>query len=172
MSKNITFGYDQTKRMLNVLRTYQNKHENKQSIREQNETNQNPEATKNTKNDITVINGVDVNITSTDDMDLNLSEEQKVEISKIIDNFKQQVSNLVEFEPGLTISTEQIRLDGKITDLDFNFTLVAGKDTGLYVTCGMTEINDELIETFTKFNSFYQSYVDAMNNIITDRKNN
>lgn len=170
MKNNTSIGYDETKKMLNTLRKLSENVKSTQTIREQQEMN--PEVTQNKKNDLVVINDVEVKLLSADNMDMTLTEEQKTAISNIIDAFRQQVSELVDFDPGMTVDTEQIRLDGIISDFDFRFTLVAGKDTGLYVICDMTEITPELIDILTKFNKFYQSYIDAMNNLITQRKNN
>lgn len=170
MQNNKSIGYDETKKMLNTLRKLSENIKSTHTIREQQEVN--PEATQNMKNDFIVINDVDVKLLSSDNMDMKLTDEQKTSISNIIDTFRQQVSELVEFDPGMSITMDQIRLDGTISDFDFRFTLVAGKDNGLYVVCDMTEITPELIDVFTKFNKFYQSYTDAMNNLIVQRKNN
>lgn len=163
-------GYDETKKMLNTLRNLNVNKTFTRTIKEQEEVT--PEMSKNLKNDLTVINDVEVKLLSVDNLDMKLTDEQKISISNVIDNFRQQVTNLVDFEPGITVSMDQIRLDGMVNDLDFRFTLVAGKDSGLYIVCNMTEITTELIEMLTKLNKFYQVFVDAMNNLITQRKNN
>lgn len=170
MTNKRNLSYDETKKMLNTLRNFNKHTSSSTTIREQEEKT--PEMSQNLKNDLIVINDVEVKLLSSDNMDMKLTDEQKTSISTVIDNFKQQVTNLVEFDPGMTVSMEQVRLDGIVTDLDFRFTIVAGKDTGLYVVCDMTEITPELIDMFGKFNTFYQMFVDAMNNLITQRKNN
>jgi len=170
MKNNKHIGYDETKKMLNTLRKLSENLKSTHTIREQQEIN--PDATQNMKNDLIVINDVDVKMISSDNMDMKLSDEQKTSISNIIDAFRQQVSQLVEFDPGMSITTDQVRLDGKITDLDFRFTLVAGKEAGLYIVSDMTEVTSELIDILSKFNKFYQSYIEPMNKLITDRKNN
>lgn len=170
MTNKKNIGYDETKKMLNTLRNFNKSNTSSYTIREQEEKT--PEMNQNLKNDLIVINDVEVKLVSVDNMDMKLSDEQKTSISTLIDNFKQQVTNLVEFDPGMTIGMDQVRLDGFISDLDFKFTLVAGNDSGLYVICEMTQVTPELIEMFTKFNKFYQTYIDAMNNLIAQRKNN
>ncbi len=162
-------GYDETKRMLNILRKFDNSTSGKsKSLREQQE---NPTSNP-PKDDIVVINDVDVKVLTSDSMGMGLSEDQKNSISNIIDLFRQQVSDLVEFEPGMTINQSQIRLDGVIPNLDFRFTLVAGDETGLYIISNMTKVTPELIDLLSKFNRYYQTYIDGMNDLITQRKNN
>ena len=170
MQNNKSIGYDQTKKMLNTLRKLNEDTKSKSIIREQQEMK--PEVTQNIKNDIIVINNVDVKLNSSDNLDLKLTEEQKTAISNIIDAFKQQVSDLAEFEPGMSVNRDQIRLDGVISNLDIKFTVVAGKEAGPYINCDMTEITEELVQLLTKFQKFYLIYTDAMNNLINERKNN
>lgn len=174
MSKKI-IGYDETKKMLKTIRSLNESKNVLHTIKEQSEfRNQTPEntTTQNIKNDIIVINDVDVKLLSTDSMDMELSEEQKNSISNLVDSFKQQVTNLVDLKPGITINTNQIRLDGTVNNLDLKFTLVAGDEAGFYLISDMTLVNQETIELLNKFTKFYQTYVDIMNKLIDERKNN
>lgn len=176
MDKKRTVSYDDTKKMLNTLRRLNESVTSTKVISEQNFNigNKTPEekSSQNVKNDITVINDVNVKLQSSDQMDMTLNDEQKTSISNMIDTFKQQVSDIADLNPGMVISRDQIRLDGYIPDLDFRFTLVAGQTPGLYVITNMTKMTPELIDCFTKFNRFSQTFTDSMNNIITQRKNN
>jgi hypothetical protein len=177
MSKS-RIGYDETKKMLNKLRQLNEYNRPSKTLREQSEPQDtngdtlSQKSTDNVKNDIMVINGVDIKMLSPDQMDLKLTEEQKTSISNLIDSFKQQVTNLVDFKPGITMNQNQIRMDGSITDFDFKFTIAAGDDHGLYVNSNMTEVNQQLIDILTKLNKFFQIYTDSMNKIIDERKNN
>ena len=139
MQKKPITEYDSTKTMLNTLRKL---NESKQTgtLREQsqeqrisNDTSTFPKgeeqpSTQSMKNDLMVINDVEVKIMSGDNLDMKLMDDQKKSISGIIDNFKQQVSQIVDFEPGFTISPNQIRLDGTLTDDDVSFVFIAGEE--------------------------------------------
>jgi len=104
-------NYDQTKKMLNTLRRINESNKIYGNIlREDEQEIPTVDNNTDTQDDITVINDVDVKIVSSDEIDMKISEEDKTSISGLIDNFKSQVSNLVEFDPGLTITQEQIRL--------------------------------------------------------------
>lgn len=156
--------YDDTKKMLNTIRRLNESKLSTKLLRE--------DEFSDTQDDLTVINGVDVKILSSDEMDLKFSEEEKVSLSSIIDNFKQQVSNLVDFEPGFTISTEQIRLDGVLTDFDIDFVLIAGEEHGLYLNADMLKIETPVIDLINKLEKYYDSFVGPMNELINKRKNN
>jgi hypothetical protein len=175
MSKKM-IGYDETKKMLNKLRQF-NEYKNysktiREQIEDQNSEEEIQKSSENVKNDIIVINNVDVKLLSSDDMDMKLTEEQKISISNMIDSFKQQVTNLVDFKPGITINPNQIRMDGQVKDLDFKFTIVAGEESGLYLVSDMTQVTPQYIDVIGKFNKFYQTYISLMNKIIDERNNN
>ena len=123
-------------------------------------------------NDITVINNVDVKLLSTDKMDMTLTDEQKTAISGIIDNFKSQVSQIVTFEPGMTINEEQVRLDGTIDDLDIKFVIIAGKEAGVYLNAEMLKLDDTVLQVIDRLNKFELGFKQAFEPFITNRQNN
>lgn len=168
MQKKILNEYDDTKRMLNKLRSL---NESKKSFRinEQFET-QSSEEPQN--DDVTVINDVDVKLLSTDQMDMKLNDEQKNMLSSLIDSFREQVSQISELEPGLTLSERQIRLDGSIPDEDINFVLIAGEEAGLYINADMLKLEQETINVLTKLFRFEQPFKDAVEPILRQRQNN
>jgi hypothetical protein len=171
MQNKQTVGYDQTKKMLNTLRKLNESRTSTKILRED-DFSPEDKSSENVKDDITVINDVDVKLVSSDEMDMELTEDQKTSISGMIDSFKQQVSNLVDFEPGITINTDQIRMDGTLSDFDINFVLISGEDHGVYVNADMLKLDNEVTEMLNKLVKFNEIFSDAMNNLITQRKNN
>jgi hypothetical protein len=161
MQKKTMSAYDDTKKMLNTLRKLNESKNTYRTLKEQVE-----------KNDITVINDVDIKINSTDPTDLEITEEHKNSISGLIDSFRDQVSRLADLEPGLTINTDQIRLDGTISDLDINFVYIAGEESGLYLNADMLIVDEDVMLTLDKLNKFKQTFKDTFEPIIRERKNN
>lgn len=142
-------------------------------LREQVEMTQDePQPEQNMKDDVLVINDVDVKMNSQDEADMKLMDEQKKEISGIIDNFKQQVSQIVNFEPGFSIFPDQIRLDGKLTDEDMKFVFIAGKDGGVYVIADMLKLEQNVANTLEKLAKFNEVFKTSMEPIISQRNNN
>lgn len=179
MQNKQSIGYDDTKRMLNTLRKLnENKSSSKpmlESIQENRMSSlgdNSGDPTEQTKNDIEVINDVDVKLISTDSNDLKLFDNQKNQISTIIDSFRSEISELAVFEPGFTINQNQIRLDGSIPDMDINFVLISGNESGLYINADMLKLEDENMEILEKLIRFEMSFKNAMDPIITDRNNN
>jgi len=163
--KNI--GYDETKKMLNALR---NLNESVRRTKILNE--QSVPVTSDVKDDIDVINDVDIKILSSDNMDMKLSDEHKNSISGLIDSFRQQVSEIANLEPGLTINMNQIRLDGSIPNVEISFVLITGEESGFYVNADMLKIEDEALAAIDKLLKFQLVFEDTLNPIIRERSNN
>lgn len=179
MDKRKVIGYDQTKTMLNTLRKLNESHQSKKAnkLLEDTEFGVDMDSNKETgdsglKDNITVINDVDVKIISNDDADMDLTDEQKKSISDLLDNFKQQVSQIVDFEPGLTINQDQVRLDGKLSDEDISFVFIAGKDSGVYVNAEMMKLENEVGQVLDKLVKFEETFKTTFESIINNRKNN
>jgi hypothetical protein len=168
-----TNSYDEAKKMLNTLRNLRYKTNIHNRVNEQDE-----EIYNNEKNDIAVVDdAVDVNINSSDKSDLKLNVDEKNQINELIDNFKIDVSQVVDFDPGFTINQKQIRLDGNLTVADsddgINFVLIAGNQRGLYINGDMLKIDSEKLELLSKLQSFYEDkFVAILEQMINKRNNN
>jgi sporulation protein YlmC with PRC-barrel domain len=152
--------------MLNTIRNIKYKSKINVSL------NEDDSLYNNQGNDITVINDVDVNISSTDKSDLSLNDEEKSTISQTIDNFMTQVSQIVEFDPGITINEKQIRLDGRLTDEDINFVFIAGDERGLYINADMLKLEQETLQTLDKLIKYNESFKTSMESLINQRQRN
>lgn len=173
--------YDQTKKMLNTLRNLNESKSSNRTLSEQVDPqtaqSQDPlgpedQATKEHEKGFIVINDVEVKMLSSDDADLELTDEQKESISGLIDNFKQQVSQIVEFQPGMTINPTQIRLDGKLTDEDVNFVLIAGEDSGTYINAEMLKLENNVGQILEKLVKFEETFKSSLEPLIQNRNNN
>lgn len=171
-----TDEYDVTKNMLKTIRTLTESKVSSKTINEQQTEFQTPQVNntndENQKNDIDVINDVDVKLLSTDQNDLKLTDQQKTAISELIDGFKQQVSQIAEFEPGITLTQDQIRLDGYLPDEDINFVFIAGKESGVYINADMLKLEQDVATSLEKLAKFEITYKTAMEPLIQERSNN
>lgn len=168
MRNNKTTSYDETKKMLNTLRNFQSKATILSRINEQEEKY----ISQKEDNDIFVVNDVDVNVNSSDKSDLTLNDDEKNILSQIIDNFKTQVSQIVNFDPGFTINQNQIRLDGSLTDDDIDFVLISGEERGLYINGDMLKVEAEKLESLNKLLEFQKTFVSSTEEMINQRNNN
>jgi DNA repair ATPase RecN len=174
MQKKNRNDYDLTRNMLKTIRTL---NESKTSNRTLNEVVefQSPEVDKaeeNLKNDIIVVNDVEIKMNSSDQADLALQDSQKTAISQLIDNFKQQVSQIADFDPGITMTPDQIRFDGSLTDQDISFVFIAGKESGVYINADMLKLEQDVANELEKLAKFQETFETAMNPLIQERKTN
>jgi hypothetical protein len=183
-------SYDEIKGMLNKVRKIQNrtKLNSYGMIKEQEDTsdqtsfeggasnlgaqpaNPNPSQPSHEGNDFAVINDVEVEIHSEDPEDLQLSDEEKGKISQLIDDFRAEVSELVEFDK-LHVYEDSAKLDGKITDIGLGFTLSTGNDTGLYISnASLLKIDDNSFGMLNKLKVFEVRFANSINDLLVNRR--
>jgi hypothetical protein len=167
MTNRKNIGYDETKKMLNIMRNLTESTRNSKILKEE----ELPQTDKMDDN-IDVINDVDIKMLSSDNADMKLTDNQKNALSGLVDSFREQVSQLANLEPGFTINMNQIRLDGSIPDVDVNFVLISGEESGFYLNADMLKVEDETLNTIQKLIKFHLAFEDAVNPIIRERNNN
>ena len=155
--------YDKTKKMLNTLRNLNESTLKKKTLNEQEEE-------KEMKDTVTVVNGVEVRMIASTNEDLQLDDQQKTIIGDVISNFGTQVSDLGYLRPGITIQSNQIRLDGKLPDVDLDFVIIAGQNKGTYLNTAMLKVSYDLMESIQKLIKFEDVFADSMNDLISERR--
>ncbi len=176
-------SYDETKKMLNIIRgiqrksSYINIREQIQqgspvmddSITPQGHPQQN---TGEEKKDFKVINNVEVVIQSTDPADTEISDEESGKISQLIDDFRSEVSEIVDFGK-LIFYGESAKLDGVIGNIKLGFTLSTGDDEGLFLSnTSLLKMSDDVTQTIEKLKKFQYKFMSVINDLISARKQN
>jgi hypothetical protein len=158
--------------MLNTLRKLNESRTSYNTLREQSEMNQPEVETKQDNDEISVINDVDIKIVSTDNMDLKITDDEKTSISGIIDSFRNEVSQIADLKPGITITESQIRLDGNLTDEDLSFVFIVGDESGLYLNADMLKVEDETVVSIGKLVKFESTFKTTMEPMLRQRRTN
>jgi hypothetical protein len=160
--------------MLNTLRNLNYSRTSLKTLKEELEpqTDETMSDTEKVMDDVLVVNDVEVKLLSSDSEDMEIKDEQKNAISELIDNFRQQVSQIVDFEPGFTVTEKQIRLDGTLTNEDIDFVLIAGEEDGLYLNSEMLKIEEDTVIAIQKLVKFQETFKTSMEPLITQRSNN
>jgi hypothetical protein len=179
--KKILKEYDATKKMLNTLRSIsssQNKlneqYLNYSSLKD-NELHREKESENDVTNngsDVDVINDVDVRLISDDNIDLQLSDEQRTEVSNLVDGFRSQVSQTANLEPGFTFTPKSIRMDGYIEEFDFKFHYIVGDGLGFYISGNMVRFENEALTLLEKLITFYEQVSSSLDNMLRERQTN
>lgn len=122
------------------------------------------------KEDIAVINDVEVEIHSEDPEDLALQDVEKQKISQLIDDFRKEVSEIAEFDK-LHVYSDSASLDGKIGGIDLAFSLTTGEDTGLYISNpSMLKIDENSLSVINKLRAFEPKFVNTINDLLVNRR--
>lgn len=161
MSNKQNLGYDGIKMMLNTIRNINENTTSKKTLKEEEEK----------VNNLVLNNNVEIKVHSTDEADLEISDQEKASLNQLIENFRTQVSELAQFEEGFNVYADSVRLDGSIGD-DFGFVFIAGNDRGLYLNADMLKMDDETSLVIEKLNKFQHTYEDVANEMISTRKTN
>jgi hypothetical protein len=172
IQKKTNNSYDEIRGMLKTIRTIKESKNPQNIIKEEEEKTDFSTDGTDEKSDVIVINDVETKLISSDKSDMKLDEKQKTGISSMIDNFRTQVSQIVDFEPGFTITEKQIRLDGTLTDEEINFVFIAGEDGGLYMNSDMLELSEEVMILLDKLVKFEKVFKDGMEPLIIQRQTN
>lgn len=122
--------------------------------------------------EVTNINDVDVRVITDDEYLKNVTDPEKTQFTSLIDSFREQVSQIAELNPGLTIKDNQIRLDGVFNDENIKFTYISGTESGLYLSCEMSLFSDDTLLNLTKLNKFEQTFKDITEPLIRERDGN
>lgn len=175
--------YDEIKGMLNTMRTLNESKQSKNTSilsedvmssqpqpSEPGDDIPSPESYQEKFDNVEVVNDVEVKLVSTDKEDVKLKDDEKNSISQMIDSFRQQVAQLADLNPGFTIDEQQIRLDGSIPDLDVNFVLIAGNESGLYINSDMLSIETETMAVLDKLTKFKPTFISSMEPMLRDRR--
>lgn len=170
--------YNITKQMLETIREktriFTEQKISKELLFEQTEEQgqQEPTQQQPDNDDVTNINDVDVRIISDSGYEREVSDNMKMEITGLIDSFREQVSQIAELNPGITIKDEQIRIDGVLNDTNLKFVLIGGQESGIYISSEMSNLNADTVLFLTKLQKFEQTFKDVVEPLIRERNGN
>jgi len=178
-------SYDDTKKMLNTIRKIQASTIPRYGMIQEQDTADLPQGSENYSqfepqdqaqapvqtedSDYAVINNVEVVIHSEDPEDMELTDEEKGKISQLIDDFRAEVSETVEFDK-LHIYETSSKLDGKIGEFGLMFTLSTGDDTGLYINGQMLKIDENSLLVLEKLGGFELKFSNTINDLLVRRR--
>jgi hypothetical protein len=102
-------------------------------------------------------------------IDLELTTEEKIAFQETMDEFIQEVSELVDFFP-LNVYFNNVEWSGKVIDQDLEFFYTIGENTGVYINGDMIKINDDFMEFVQKLSSYYNKFKAKWARVLANRK--
>ena len=115
------------------------------------------------------VSGGIINLHGKDKQDLELSSEEKMGFQETMDEFVEQVSDLVDFGV-LNLYPNNVEWSGKIIDMDIEFMYTIGENSGVYINGNMIKLDQDFLETINKLSSYYEQFKSKWAKIIASRK--
>jgi hypothetical protein len=101
--------------------------------------------------------------------DLQLTTDDKSAFQESMDEFKQDVTEIVDFNK-LNLYPTNVEWSGKITELDLDFFFSIGETNGVYINGTMTKLDDEFSEISLKLKTYYEKFKTKWSKIVSSRK--
>ena len=101
--------------------------------------------------------------------DLEITTEEKRAFQETMDEFINEVSEMVDFYP-MNIYPTSVEWSGKVIDQDLEFFYSIGENNGVYVNGTMSRVDDEFLEFITKLKGYYQKFKTKWAKVLAARK--
>jgi hypothetical protein len=101
--------------------------------------------------------------------DLDITTDDKLAFQETMDEFVQEVSDLVDFNT-LNVYPNNVEWSGKVIDEDLNFTFTIGENSGIYINADMTKVDEDFLELINKLQQYYQKFKSKWGKVLASRK--
>jgi len=136
------------------------------SVETEIEDEQNP---KEDKQQSYRISGGIITLHGKDKTDLDLTTDDKIAFQETMDEFVNEVSDLVDFDR-LNIYESNVDWSGKIIDFDLNFYFTIGENNGVYLNGEMIKIDENFTQLVSKIQIYYEKFKSKWAKILASRK--
>jgi hypothetical protein len=104
-----------------------------------------------------------------DDESLDLTDDEKTTYQETMDDFIEQVSDLVDYLP-LNVYENNVDWGGRLVKFDTEFFFSLGESNGVFITSKMAKVDQEFTETLEKLKSYYQIFSAKWSKVLANRK--
>lgn len=101
--------------------------------------------------------------------DLDITSDDKIAFQQTMDEFVEEVSDLVDFNT-LNVYPNNVQWSGKLIDENIDFMFSIGEDSGIYIQGNMIKVDRDLIDTLNKLQSFFEKFKSKWAKIMAGRK--
>lgn len=101
--------------------------------------------------------------------DLDITTDDKLAFQQTMDEFVDEVSDLVDFNT-LNVYPNNVEWSGKIIDENIEFMFSIGEDSGIYIQGDMIKVDENFIDLINKLQTFYEKFKSKWAKIIAGRK--
>ena len=121
------------------------------------------------KTEVYTISACKLVIHGDDESQLNLTDDEKTTYQETMDDFIEQVSDLVDYK-ALHLYTNDVEWGGKLIKFDTEFVYTLGESNGVFITCNMSRLDEEFTETLQKLKDFYKIFSSKWAKVLANRK--
>ena len=104
-----------------------------------------------------------------DKTDLELTSDEKIAFQETMDEFVNEVSDLVDFNR-LNVYPRNVEWSGKIIDFDIQFYYTIGEENGVYIEGNMIKTDDKFLEMVNKLKTYYEKFKSKWAKVLASRK--
>jgi hypothetical protein len=101
--------------------------------------------------------------------DLDITTDDKIAFQETMDEFVEEVSDLVDFNT-LNVYPNNVEWSGKIIDEDIDFTLSLGENSGIYIKGDMMKVDEDFLNMMNKLQQYYQKFKSKWGRVLAGRK--
>lgn len=101
--------------------------------------------------------------------DLSITTEDKTAFQETMDEFVNDVSDLVDFN-ALNVYKNSVEWSGTLIDDDIDFILTIGEDSGIYINGEMVKVDEEFLTMINNLQGFYQKFKSKWGKVLASRK--
>ena len=101
--------------------------------------------------------------------DLEITTEDKRSFQETMDEFVDEVSEMVDFYP-LNVYTTSVEWSGKVIDQDLEFLYSIGENNGVYINGTLSRVDDEFLDFVSKLRSYFQKFKTKWAKVLASRK--
>jgi hypothetical protein len=101
--------------------------------------------------------------------DIELTTDEKNAFIESIDEFRNEVAELVEFGK-MNVFNENVEWNGKILELNLEFFYTINEPHGIYVNGDMVKLDQEYVEMIGKLQTNYEKFKTKWSKIVASRQ--
>tara|TARA_R110001599_G_scaffold269377_1_gene470190 strand:+ start:897 stop:1433 length:537 start_codon:yes stop_codon:yes gene_type:complete len=103
------------------------------------------------------------------EMELGLTDDEKTTYQSTMDDFVEQVSELVDYQP-INLYQNNVEWGGKLIKEDMDFFFSIGESNGVFISGDMMRLDSEFMETIEKLKIFYKLFSSKWSKFLANRK--
>ena len=104
-----------------------------------------------------------------DESDLELTTDEKNAFVESVDEFRNEVAELVEFGK-MNVFNENVEWNGKVLELNLEFFYTINEPNGIYVNGDMVKLDQDYVEMIDKLQKNYEKFKAKWSKIVASRQ--